>query len=150
MWFVSMNLKLVRLSLFFLLRAFAEAASVLPRQGSNETDVHLAVHPQCGPLWGNVSDVNAGLNLANMKTIVSFGVRTRSVHLPECKSTDQRFAGFVYRRRKARRRSARASRRDPSEPVRGRSLNEREALGRAYRRQHQRYAYGLRCTFSCR
>ncbi|KAG8219129.1 carbohydrate esterase family 16 protein [Butyriboletus roseoflavus] len=35
--------------------------------------VHLAVHPQCGPLWGTVSDVNAGLNLANIKTIVSFG-----------------------------------------------------------------------------
>ncbi|KAH0831406.1 carbohydrate esterase family 16 protein [Lanmaoa asiatica] len=40
---------------------------------SNETDVYLAVHPQCGPLWGTVSDVNAGLNLANINTIVSFG-----------------------------------------------------------------------------
>ncbi|KIJ14047.1 carbohydrate esterase family 16 protein [Paxillus involutus ATCC 200175] len=41
--------------------------------GSNETAVHLAVHPNCGPLWGNVSDVNAGLDLNQIKTIVSFG-----------------------------------------------------------------------------
>jgi len=41
--------------------------------GSNETEVHLAVHPRCGPLRGKVSDVNAGLNLANVRTIVTFG-----------------------------------------------------------------------------
>ncbi|KAF8427625.1 carbohydrate esterase family 16 protein [Boletus edulis BED1] len=44
-----------------------------PSPGSNETDVHLAVHPRCGPLWGNVSDMNAGVDLAPIKTIVSFG-----------------------------------------------------------------------------
>lgn len=71
-------MRLVQNFLLFLLCASAEAA-VLPRQGSNETDVHLAVHPQCGPLRGNFSDVNAGLNLAKIKTIVSFGVRTRWV-----------------------------------------------------------------------
>lgn len=53
---------------------------VLPLQGSNGIDVHLAVHPHCGPLWGMVSDVNAGLALAEIQTIVSFCVRTRSVH----------------------------------------------------------------------
>lgn len=58
------------------------------RQGPNETDVHLAVHPECGSLWGTVSDVNAGLDLANIKTIVSFGVRTRVVHLRVRKSAD--------------------------------------------------------------
>ncbi|KAF8548676.1 hypothetical protein OG21DRAFT_1470985 [Imleria badia] len=67
--FVSMS---VRCFLPFLLSAFAQAA-VSPRQVSNETDVHLAVRPQCGPLWGNVSDVNAGVDLTNINTIVSFG-----------------------------------------------------------------------------
>jgi len=52
---------------------FALVRILLGLSGSTEPDVHLAVHPQCGPLWGNVSDVNAGLNLAEMKTIVSFG-----------------------------------------------------------------------------
>ncbi|KAG9307917.1 carbohydrate esterase family 16 protein [Chiua virens] len=41
--------------------------------GSHDKDVRLAVHPQCGPLSGDVSDVNAGLDLANVKAIVSFG-----------------------------------------------------------------------------
>lgn len=63
---------------------------MLPHQGSNEADVHLAVHPDCGPLWGTVSDVNAGLNLANIKTVVAFGVRARLVHSRACKSADHR------------------------------------------------------------
>ena len=66
---------------FLLVLLCASAEAVLPRQGSTEPDVHLAVHPQCGPLWGNVSDVNAGLNLVKMKTIVSFGVRARLLPL---------------------------------------------------------------------
>ncbi|KAG6331802.1 hypothetical protein ID866_7287, partial [Astraeus odoratus] len=49
--------------------------SLFPRQypGENETVVHLAVHPRCGPLSGRVSDVNAGLDSARYKTIVAFG-----------------------------------------------------------------------------
>lgn len=35
--------------------------------------VHLAVHPRCGPLYGNFSDVNAGLDMTKYTTIVSFG-----------------------------------------------------------------------------
>ncbi|KIJ64846.1 carbohydrate esterase family 16 protein [Hydnomerulius pinastri MD-312] len=66
------SMKLFLFAQALLYGACAEAA-VFPRQGSNETVVHLAVHPQCGPLWGNVSDVNAGLDLAQIKTIVSFG-----------------------------------------------------------------------------
>ena len=68
----------VQFFLPFALSALADAGA-LPRQGLNETDVHLAVHPHCGPLWGNVSDVNAGIDLAKINTIVSFGVRTRLV-----------------------------------------------------------------------
>lgn len=67
------TMKPVQFSLPFLLCAFAEA-TLLSRQGSYETDVHLAVHPHCGPLWGKVSDVNAGLDLTRINTIVSFGV----------------------------------------------------------------------------
>ncbi|KAI0649681.1 hypothetical protein C8Q79DRAFT_900650 [Trametes meyenii] len=35
--------------------------------------IHLAVSPVCGPLSGNVSDVNAGIDLKKFKTIVAFG-----------------------------------------------------------------------------
>ncbi|KAI5990304.1 hypothetical protein F5J12DRAFT_863153 [Pisolithus orientalis] len=41
--------------------------------GTNDTSVHLAVHPRCGSLTGNFSDVNAGLDMRRYKTIVSFG-----------------------------------------------------------------------------
>ncbi len=37
--------------------------------------IHLAVSPKCGELSGNVTDANAGLDLRNYQTIVSFGVR---------------------------------------------------------------------------
>ncbi|KAI0816831.1 hypothetical protein BC628DRAFT_1413988 [Trametes gibbosa] len=42
------------------------------RQGRNN-GIHLAVAPVCGPLSGNVSDVNVGIDLGNVKTIVAFG-----------------------------------------------------------------------------
>ncbi|CDO76317.1 Carbohydrate Esterase Family 16 protein [Trametes cinnabarina] len=35
--------------------------------------IHLAVSPVCGPLSGNVSDVNAGIDIKRIKTIVAFG-----------------------------------------------------------------------------
>ena len=44
----------------------------LPRQAND--GITLAVSPICGPLSGNVSDVNAGIDLATFKTIVAFGV----------------------------------------------------------------------------
>ena len=55
----------------------------LPRYGSpfarqdGNNGIHLAVSPVCGPLSGNVSDVNAGVHLSRIKTIVAFGVRLR-------------------------------------------------------------------------
>ena len=45
------------------------------RQDGND-GIHLAVSPVCGPLSGNTSDANAGINLGNIKTIVAFGVRS--------------------------------------------------------------------------
>ena len=36
--------------------------------------IHLAVSPVCGPLSGNTSDVNTGIHLPLIKTIVAFGV----------------------------------------------------------------------------
>ncbi|KAI0314311.1 hypothetical protein OF83DRAFT_1064051 [Amylostereum chailletii] len=41
-------------------------------QGDND-GIHLAVHPSCGSLGGNFTDVNAGIDLQKIKTIVSFG-----------------------------------------------------------------------------
>lgn len=40
--------------------------------------IHLAVHPVCGTLSGKVADVNTGIDMENIKTIVAFGVRTRT------------------------------------------------------------------------
>ena len=50
--------------------------SSFARQDGNN-GIHLAVSPVCGPLSGNVSDVNAGVHLSRIKTIVAFGVRLR-------------------------------------------------------------------------
>ena len=47
--------------------------SSFARQDGNN-GIHLAVSPVCGPLSGNVSDVNAGVQLSRIKTIVAFGV----------------------------------------------------------------------------
>ena len=62
--------------LCILLTFFADAGALtIPRQDNGTNDgIHLAVKPKCGPLWGNTSDVNAGLDLERYKTIVSFGV----------------------------------------------------------------------------
>ncbi|KAI0658162.1 hypothetical protein C8Q70DRAFT_918294 [Cubamyces menziesii] len=47
-------------------------SSALTRQDPNN-GIHLAVSPICGPLSGNTSDVNAGIDLSCIKTIVAFG-----------------------------------------------------------------------------
>nr|VWO98163.1 Uncharacterized protein [Ganoderma boninense] len=44
-----------------------------PPQVDRNNGIHLAVSPACGPLSGAVSDVNAGINLKRIKTIVAFG-----------------------------------------------------------------------------
>ena len=44
------------------------------RQADYNDGVHLAVSPKCGTLGGNFTDVNAGIDLHKIKTIVSFGV----------------------------------------------------------------------------
>jgi len=50
-------------------------ALVTPRQSSRNDGIHLAVSPKCGPLSGpNYADFNAGINMADYNTIVSFGV----------------------------------------------------------------------------
>ena len=45
----------------------------LARQDSNN-GIHLAVSPACGSLSGTTTDVNAGIDLKRVKTIVAFGV----------------------------------------------------------------------------
>ncbi|KAJ3784559.1 hypothetical protein GGU10DRAFT_357546 [Lentinula aff. detonsa] len=45
-----------------------------PRQGNGDNDgIHLAVSPQCGPLDGKTTNVNAGIVPSSIKTIISFG-----------------------------------------------------------------------------
>ena len=60
------------LSLQLALQLSATVGARLPRQAND--GITLAVSPICGPLSGNVSDVNAGIDLATFKTIVAFGV----------------------------------------------------------------------------
>ncbi len=56
--------------------SFPQLGVVNSRQGDGDNDgIHLAVHPQCGPLNGKTTNVNAGIVPASIKTIVAFGVR---------------------------------------------------------------------------
>ncbi|TFY66853.1 hypothetical protein EVG20_g4236 [Dentipellis fragilis] len=49
-------------------------ASPFAAPSSDRNDgIHLAVSPKCGQLGGNTSDVNGGIDLSKIKTIVSFG-----------------------------------------------------------------------------
>ncbi|KAI0752416.1 hypothetical protein C8Q80DRAFT_1097312 [Daedaleopsis nitida] len=45
----------------------------LQDDAKNNSGIHLAVSPHCGPLSGKVADVNAGVSLKKIKTIVAFG-----------------------------------------------------------------------------
>ncbi|KAI0658160.1 hypothetical protein C8Q70DRAFT_997204 [Cubamyces menziesii] len=51
---------------------FGFIASRIPARENPNTCIHLAVSPVCGLLSGNVSEVNAGVHLSRIKTIVAF------------------------------------------------------------------------------
>lgn len=55
---------------------FAASLATLRHPGDNN-GIHLAVAPACGSLSGNSSDMNAGIDLKRVKTIVAFGVRAQ-------------------------------------------------------------------------
>ena len=78
----STNLKAMHLTESLILASFASIVTAssfsIPRDERND-GIHLAVHPQCGSLGGNWTDVNAGIDLWSMKTIVSFGVSVLSL-----------------------------------------------------------------------
>ena len=61
------------LCLFASLIGAGALLTPLQRNDGNDS-IRLAVGPQCGRLSGSVSDVNAGVDLSTIKTIVSFGV----------------------------------------------------------------------------
>lgn len=67
---------------------------------SGDTEVHLAVSPQCGTLSGPVADINVGIVLQSYGTIVAFGVRELCSSLFEARISPP---GFIYRRRPDRR-----------------------------------------------
>jgi hypothetical protein len=61
--------------LFVSFMTFVGAGALITLKFTDDNDgIHLAVRPKCGPLSGNMSDVNAGVDLDAIKTIVSFGV----------------------------------------------------------------------------
>ncbi|KAL1948214.1 hypothetical protein VTO73DRAFT_12289 [Trametes versicolor] len=70
--FTSGSILAISLLSSFSLYEKGLAYSTLLRQDRNN-GIHLAVSPVCGPLSGNVSDVNTGINLSTIKTIVAFG-----------------------------------------------------------------------------
>ena len=59
-----------------------EASPILTWDGNYNDGIHLAVSPKCGSLSGTVTDVNAGVELFKMDTIVSFGVGFWSPVIP--------------------------------------------------------------------
>ena len=59
------------LSIAICANAFAVAGLQL-RHDDND-GIHLAISPPCGSFGGNVTNVNSGIDLRNMDTIVSFG-----------------------------------------------------------------------------
>lgn len=72
---VFSSMRAACLSLYTLFIIIGVDALVVPRQNPNRNDgIHLAVGPNCGPLFGPAMDVNAGLDLTKYRTIVSFGV----------------------------------------------------------------------------
>lgn len=58
----------------FFLTPVGAGALITPKIADDNDGIHLAVRPICGPLSGNMSDVNAGVDLDAIKTIVAFGV----------------------------------------------------------------------------
>ena len=68
---------------------------VFPNQRSDNNGIHLAVSPVCGTLSGSVSDVNAGVNLKDIKVIVAFGVRLAALSLPHLTHAQP---GLLHRR----------------------------------------------------
>ncbi|EIM90887.1 uncharacterized protein STEHIDRAFT_50118 [Stereum hirsutum FP-91666 SS1] len=74
-------LRLGTASEYFILVAAAVARFAFASPDRND-GVHLAVHPQCGTLGGNFTDVNAGIDLSAIRTIVTFGVSNGSALLP--------------------------------------------------------------------
>ncbi|KAG6806578.1 hypothetical protein H0H93_002763, partial [Arthromyces matolae] len=57
---------------FLSLCTFA-SAHYTPKAREYNDGIHLAVDVRCGSLFGNPSDVNAGIDPLAIKTIVSFG-----------------------------------------------------------------------------
>ncbi|KAI0318728.1 carbohydrate esterase family 16 protein [Amylostereum chailletii] len=55
-----------------LVAVSASAIALQHRQDDNN-GIRLAVSPKCGRLGGNFTDVNAGIDMSTIKTIVSFG-----------------------------------------------------------------------------
>ncbi|KAI0318729.1 carbohydrate esterase family 16 protein, partial [Amylostereum chailletii] len=56
-----------------LLFTLSVSSTILKYRQGNNDGIHLAVGPNCGQLGGNFTDVNAGIDLSTVKTIVSFG-----------------------------------------------------------------------------
>ena len=71
-------------------------SSALTRHDPNN-GIHLAVSPICGPPSGNTSDVNAGIDLSCIKTIVAFGVRVPSALTQSFKDKEMCIIGVTVR-----------------------------------------------------
>ena len=123
---------------------FTASLATLRYPGDNN-GIHLAVAPACGSLSGNTSDVNAGIDLNRVKTIVAFGVRTQ---VPVTPTSDQSSgpAGLVHGWRPRRRGTAGAAGGSASRRRGRRAVYRWEGLDRERCRRHRGDADGLRGT----
>ncbi|EDR00863.1 uncharacterized protein LACBIDRAFT_333795 [Laccaria bicolor S238N-H82] len=66
------------ISLFHLVFLIDISVAPLVQAGlpTRNDGIHLAVHPRCGPLSGNTTNVNGGISPWTLETIVAFGVPT--------------------------------------------------------------------------
>ena len=121
-------------------------ALVTPQTAAITNDgIHLAVGPKCGPLSGPSADVNAGIDLRKIKTIVSFGVGIYS--WPRNYGWRSIFcgSGFLHWWRwEPRWLSTCATCHNPTKRGGRWTLDQREALDREYCRWYWGKAHGLR------
>lgn len=63
------------LPIFLVVPPASAGFHTIRRQDSiNNNGINLAVHPECGTLGGNFTDVNVGIDPSSIRTIVTFGV----------------------------------------------------------------------------
>lgn len=67
-------LRFISLFILVLLIDISGASQVQAGLPTRNDGIHLAVHPRCGPLSGNTTNVNGGISPWTIEIVVAFGV----------------------------------------------------------------------------